>query len=391
MTPQALLEWYDANRRDLPWRASPDPYRVWISEIMLQQTRVETVVGYYRRFLERFPTVLALADAPLDDVLALWSGLGYYARARNLHRAARAIQDRHDGVFPSDPDAVRDLPGIGDYTAGAILSIAFGRREAVVDGNVIRVLSRLRALEGNPKETRLKNACWEIARSLVPADRPGDFNQALMELGATVCTPSSPGCGTCPVAAGCEARALGRPESFPARPPKTKRPHRRVDCALVDRGGRLLLVRRPDEGLLGGLWELPSAPRKGKGGASLGEALAPLGLAAHETIVRIASVEHAFTHFDLTLDAFACEAAGEVVPGSPARWVAREELAGYGMSAAMRRVLEARDAGALSAGATRRPKTRRSARRRHPRVRPVASPRRASPGSARAPRRVVRR
>ena len=385
MTPQALLDWYDGNRRDLPWRTSPpDPYRVWVSEIMLQQTRVETVVAYFRRFLERFPTVRALADAPLDDVLALWSGLGYYARARNLHRAARAVRDLHGGTFPSDPDAVRALPGIGDYTAGAILSIAFGRREAVVDGNVIRVLARLRALEGNPKESRLKNACWEIARALVPAARPGDFNQALMELGATVCTPLSPRCGACPVARGCEARALGRVESFPAKPPKAKRPHRRVECAIVDRAGRVVLVRRPDEGLLGGLWELPSAPKSGKRGAAIAEALSSVGLTARGAAARVCSVDHAFTHFDLTLDAFVCEATGDLADGAPARWVAREELSTYGMGAATKRVLDA-----FSGAASRRPASARS--RRPPRRGGREASPRSRPASARVRGRGSRR
>ena len=335
-----LLAWYDERKRDLPWRRTPiDPYRVWISEIMLQQTRVDTVIGYYERFLARFPTVNALANARLDDVLALWSGLGYYARARNLHRAAQRIRDEHAGRFPDDANAVRALPGIGDYTAGAVLSIAFGRREALVDGNVIRVLARVRALAGNPKESRLKNACWDLARALVPAERPGDFNQALMELGATVCTPRSPRCGECPISRACSAREQGRAEEIPATPPKAKRPHRRVDCAVIARGDRVLLVRRPDEGLLGGLWELPSAPKRGRGGATLPEAIADaLGLAV-SVGRRAASVEHAFSHFDLTLDAFACEASGEVRDAA-GLWVARENLAAYGMGAAMRRVLE---------------------------------------------------
>lgn len=340
MNASRLLAWYDERKRELPWRRTPvDPYRVWISEIMLQQTRVDTVIGYYERFLARFPTATALADAPLDDVLALWSGLGYYARARNLHRAAKKIRDEHRGVFPSEPDAVRALPGIGAYTSGAILSIAFDQREPLVDGNVIRVLARLRSLPGHPKESRLKNACWEIARALVPAERPGDFNQALMELGATVCTPRSPRCDACPLSRACLAREEGRAEEIPATPPKTKRPHRRVDCALIARGEQVLLVRRPEEGLLGGLWELPSAPRRGKAGAALPDAIAAALGVSVSVGARITTVEHAFTHFDLTLDAFACEASGD--PASPARWVAREELTAYGIGAAMRRVLEA--------------------------------------------------
>ena len=367
IAPGALLAWYDARKRDLPWRGEPvDPYRVWISEIMLQQTRVDTVIGYYERFLARFPNVTALADAPLDAVLSLWSGLGYYARARNLHRAARHIRDEHGGVFPSDPEAVRALPGVGDYTAGAILSIAFGRPEPLVDGNVVRVLARVHGLPGHTKDAALKRTCWEIAGGLVPRRRPGDFNQALMELGATVCTPSSPRCDACPVRDGCAARAGGDPEATPAPPPRAKRPHRRVDCALVERGGAVLLVRRPEEGLLGGLWELPSAARRGRPGAALAPSIGEALSLRVRTGRRVARVRHAFSHFDMTLEAFACEASGEIATNAPARWVSRESIADYGMSAAMRRALEAAS-GAFSASTARdagteRPRPVRSGR-----------------------------
>lgn len=345
MRQDALLSWYDARRRELPWRAAGlDPYRTWLSEIMLQQTRVDVVVGYYERFTARFPTVVALADAPLDDVLTLWSGLGYYARARNLHAAAKTIRDEHGGRFPSDPDAVRALPGIGRYTAGAILSIAFGMKEPLVDGNVVRVLARQGALEGHAKAKPLHDACWAIAADLVEdVDRPGDFNQALMELGATVCTPVNPKCGECPVTESCRARESGRAAEIPAKAPKAARKHRVVDAALVLRGERVLLVRRPDKGLLGGLWELPSAERAKKRPA--GEGLAVPGLVPGldlEVGEKKAATEHTFSHFDMTLEAFACEATGSVAASNDiARWVAREELVSYGIGAAMRRVLEA--------------------------------------------------
>lgn len=347
MRQDALLGWYDARRRALPWRAEGlDPYRTWLSEIMLQQTRVDVVVGYYERFTARFPTVTALADAPLDDVLTLWSGLGYYARARNLHAASKVIRDEHGGKFPSEPDAVRALPGVGRYTAGAILSIAFGKKEPLVDGNVVRVLARMRMIEGHAKAKPLHDECWRVAAELVAeVERPGDFNQALMELGATVCTPASPKCGECPVAESCRARAEGKVAEFPAKAPKAKRKHRVVDAALVMKGGRVLLVRRPDKGLLGGMWELPSAER-GKGKAArAGEGLAVPGLVPGLDLrvgERAAATEHTFSHFDMTLEAFACEATGTVAASAEAaRWVAREELVSYGIGAAMRRVLEA--------------------------------------------------
>ena len=211
-----LLSWYDRERRDLPWRRTQDPYRVWLSEIMLQQTRVETVIPYYERFLERFPTVSDLAEAPIDDVLARWSGLGYYRRARSLHEAAGQIVREHAGVFPEDSAEALALPGVGRYTAGAILSIAYGRPEPILDGNVIRILSRWLRLGPEIPQSHL----WTLAEDLVPEERPGDFNQAMMELGATVCTPRSPSCLLCPVQERCEARAEGTPERYPA--PKAK-------------------------------------------------------------------------------------------------------------------------------------------------------------------------
>jgi A/G-specific adenine glycosylase len=336
-----LLAWYDLNKRDMPWRRSRDPYAIWLSEIMLQQTRVDTVVAYWTKFMTRWPAITDLADAPIDDVLAMWAGLGYYARARNLHATAKKVRDEHAGRFPSDPEAVRALPGIGRYTAGAILSIAFGQAEPLVDGNVIRVLARVHALKGHAKETALQKRCWELAGDLVPKARPGDFNQALMELGATVCTPSNPKCSTCPIAAACLAREQDRQHEIPGVPPKAKRPHRHVDAAFVVRDGAILLVRRPDEGLLGGLWELPSAERSSKEapGSALAATLKSLGLRA-TTGDRVASVDHAFSHFDMTLEAFACEAGGRVSKSETVRWVAREKLADYGVGAATKRAIE---------------------------------------------------
>jgi A/G-specific adenine glycosylase len=247
-------------RRDLPWRRSRDPYAIWVSEIMLQQTRVAAVVPYYERWMARFPTVTALAEAPLDDVLAAWAGLGYYSRARNLHRGAREIVARHGGALPASAAALRALPGIGPYTAGAIASIAFALPEPLVDGNVARVLARLYAIDLDIKSSAASRTLWRLAAELVPGDAPGDFNQGLMELGATVCTPLGPACLLCPLAGLCRARAQGREHELP-RMPARKRPHELplIDATAlwIERRGELLLARRTPDGLYGGLWELP--------------------------------------------------------------------------------------------------------------------------------------
>lgn len=269
----ALLSWYRQGHRDLPWRRTGDPYAIWVSEIMLQQTRVDTVKERFVQFMARFPTVSALAAAPLEEVLALWSGLGYYARARNLHAAAREVAERYGGQVPSDPVAVRELPGIGPYTAGAILSIAFGQQAAILDGNVIRVLSRLFAIDESP-EGAARRRYWELSESLLPPPPPpsqksasndvGDFNQALMELGATVCMPQRPVCLVCPIRAHCQARRDGEPERYPPRKESRAVPVVRVATLLLlrlgDRGTEVLLVQRPTTGLWGGLWEPPSLP-----------------------------------------------------------------------------------------------------------------------------------
>lgn len=250
-----LLHHYDRHRRQLPWRGETDPYRIWVAEVILQQTRVETAIPFYRRWLERFPTLETLAASDQEDVLAAWSGLGYYRRARNLHRAARIVRERHGGELPSDAAKLRELPGLGPYTAGAVASIAFGRREPAVDGNARRVLARLFDLE-RPSFGELAR----LAGALVPPDRPGDFNQALMELGATICRPRRPRCGMCPVEAICTARSRGTVDQRPRAAPARAAPEATVGTAvLVSRRGRVLIARRPAEGLLGGMWEFPGA------------------------------------------------------------------------------------------------------------------------------------
>lgn len=339
-----LLAWYDASRRDLPWRVpqhGADPYRVWLAEAMLQQTQVSRVIPYYRAFLEAFPTLAALAGADEAAVLARWSGLGYYARARALHRAAREAQARHGGL-PASLAALRALPGFGPYTAGAVASIAFAIPAAAVDGNVARVLSRLELVEGDPQAKATREALWALAGALVDPARPGDWNQALMELGATVCTPAAPACGRCPVAARCRAREAGREREVP--PPRRRAVQRRLvlAAALVERGGRRLLARQPGEGLFGGLWGLPLAEvaAGGEGGAALAAMARErwgITLRAGEEVAR---VERTLTHRKLALVAFTCK-VGRLGEAADLCWSARDEVGGLGVASAMSALLAA--------------------------------------------------
>lgn len=298
----ALLAWYDVHRRDLPWRAGPgksiDPYRVWLSEIMLQQTTVATVRGYFEKFLERWPTVTDLADAPRDDVLHAWAGLGYYARARNLHKCAAVVAGDLGGRFPESEDALRTLPGVGDYTAAAIAAIAFGQSAAAVDGNVIRVISRLGAVDTPVPKSRAEVAARTVA--LVPGDRPGDFAQALMDLGATVCRPRNPDCPACPWAGDCRAAQTGQAEAFPVRAPKKLKPTRRGVAFWLRRDdGAVLLERRPDKGLLGGMIGLPTTPwQEGEFDENVSAHAAP-GRTDWRVLPGV--VRHTFTHFHLEL------------------------------------------------------------------------------------------
>jgi A/G-specific adenine glycosylase len=337
----ALLGWYDRHRRRLPWRAEPgeaaDAYRIWLSEIMLQQTTVTAVMPFFLRFLSRWPNVEALAAASLDDVLRAWAGLGYYARARNLHRCAKLVVEHHGGSFPSDAAELRKLPGIGDYTAGAIAAIAYGRPEVAVDGNVERVIARLRAVE-----TSLPRAKAEIrdhARDLLPSDRAGDFAQAMMDLGATLCTPKSPNCLICPWSSRCRGRALGIAESLPRKAPKRTKPVRYGTVFWIERAdGAVLLRRRPEEGLLGAMMEVPSSDWLPAPAAA--KAAAPLRAEWKKLSRR---VEHSFTHFHLILDIWrACAVdSGEILADGDYRWVARGDLAGEALPSLMRKVVTA--------------------------------------------------
>jgi A/G-specific adenine glycosylase len=306
---KTLLAWYGRRRRILPWREHPDPYRVWISEIMLQQTQVDTVIPYYSRFLERFPDAAALAAAPLDDVLKAWENLGYYARARHLHQAARILVEKFNGKLPDTWGAIITLPGIGNYTAGAILSIAFGKPVPAVDGNARRVLSRLYAVREPVDQRETQKSLHALAVSLIPETAPGSFNQALMDLGAMICAPKSPACADCPLRIQCKAQQDGLQDLLPMSEKKPAKPHERVTAAVIfNRQGQVLIVRRPARGLLGSLWKFP-------GGIVEKKEMLEEGLTRtvrEELGIRIrvgkplASVNHAYTHFRITLTAFRC-------------------------------------------------------------------------------------
>jgi A/G-specific adenine glycosylase len=334
-----LLAWYDRHRRVLPWRAPTgqrtEPYAVWLSEIMLQQTTIAAVIPYFLRFLDRWPTVADLAAAPLDDVLTEWAGLGYYARARNLHACAKTVVERHAGIFPADRAALQALPGVGDYTSGAISAIAFDIPAAAIDGNAERALSRLFAIE-TPMPAA-KPELRRIGESLVPPDRPGDFAQALMDLGATICTPRKPSCVLCPWRESCQALALGIVETLPRKAEKAIRPHRAgIAFWVVDGTGAILLRRRVEKGLLGGMMEVPSTEWTLPGPSpSAAKAAAPL---TAEWRVLPGQVRHVFTHFELTLTIWVAKVPGR---GDPklGMWVMPDRFGDYALPSLMMKVV----------------------------------------------------
>jgi A/G-specific adenine glycosylase len=284
-------------RHDLPWQASRDPYRIWLSEIMLQQTQVSTVLPYYERFLGAFPDVTALAAAPLGRLLELWAGLGYYRRAHHLHAAARAVVDRHGGTFPASAEALAALPGVGRSTAAAIAAFAFGVRGAILDGNVKRVLARHRGVEGFPGVAAVERKLWAIAESLLPGSGIEAYTQGLMDLGATVCTRAAPQCGACPVSSDCVARAEGRVDRLPSPRPRKALPHRELRVLVIERAGEILFERRPPTGIWSGLWSLPELPLDADVATALRERF---GAEARST-QPLAAIDHGFTHFTLTL------------------------------------------------------------------------------------------
>ena len=347
-----LPDWFDGARRPMPWRepgpdGRRDPYRVWVSEVMLQQTRVETATPYFLRFTEAFPTVRALAEADQDEVLKQWEGLGYYSRARNLHRAARLVADEHDGVVPSDREAFRALPGVGPYTEAAVLSLAFDTPLAVLDGNVIRVLARVFAVEADAKAGSTRTVLQNLADLLLDPEAPGRWNEAVMELGATVCTPRTPACPRCPLRSVCQAYAEGTPEAYPVTTKAQPVPHYIVAVGVVTGDdGRILIQRRPEDGLLGGLWEFPGG--KQEPGETLEETCRreiheEVGISV-EVGPLVARVPHAYSHFRITMHAFRCRPRGGVpasASGEPIRWVRPDELDDVAFPRANRRVIEA--------------------------------------------------
>jgi len=329
--------WYQAKKRDLPWRKTRDPYAIWVSEVMLQQTQVKTVLGYYERWMQRFPTLNALAAAADSDVLHAWQGLGYYSRARRLLSGARAVAEQHGGQLPRDVEALLALPGIGPYSAGAIASIAFGLPEPIVDGNVVRVLCRLFALTGDPARAPLKRELWQLARRLVPIHEPSEFNQSLMELGATICTPTSPRCPECPVAAQCQALAQGLERELPQLAKRKAPTELRTAAAYVRRGDAVLLRQMPhDAPRWAGLWVLPfvelSATETASSGAA--RALDAIGLRG-DAKTALREVRHTITRFRITLSIVEC-----TLQSRGARFFSRSEVAELALPSVHARVLE---------------------------------------------------
>ena len=315
MNPLAskLLRWYRVHARTLPWRGHPNPYAVWVSEIMLQQTRVEAVIPYFEKWMERFPSVQSLADASEQDVLNLWEGLGYYSRARNLHKSAKIVASEFDGKLPRSVDALRKLPGIGRYTAGAIASMAFGLDEPTLDANIRRVFARLFNVEIPADFTEGEKILWQLAANNLPKGKAGDFNQALMDLGATICLPKNPRCKTCPLNAMCQSHALGLQEARPVLKPKAEVPHV-VHAAAVIVGricnppkDTVLLSKRPSHGLLGGMWEFPNGPVSGDPARGLSKAL-KTGYSLHVRAGEaLGIIQHAYTHFRVTVHVFSAD------------------------------------------------------------------------------------
>jgi A/G-specific adenine glycosylase len=339
-------------RHDLPWQGTRDPYRIWLSEIMLQQTQVVTVIPYYRRFLARFPDVHALARAPLDHVLKIWSGLGYYSRARNLHAAARAVAGEHGGRFPRTREALATLPGVGRSTAGAIAVFAFGEREAILDGNVKRVLARRFAVEGFPGDKRVEDRLWKIAESQLPLKNVEGYTQALMDLGATVCTRTRPACAICPVRTSCAARIRGDAEAYPQPRPRKTRPEKATAMLLLLREGEVLLEKRPPSGIWGGLWCLPEMAAGADPRDFCGRRFGVRIVGAK----RLAVLRHDFTHFRLDITPVVCRVGASGMVAEPGQiWLSPEDAAGAAVPAPVKWLLASLAAPAKRDQAAARP------------------------------------
>jgi A/G-specific adenine glycosylase len=334
-----LLAWYDRSKRDLPWRKTQDPYRILVSEIMLQQTQVRTVIPYYDRWLKRFPTFQTLAKASLDRVLKEWEGLGYYSRARNLHALAKIVATKHHGQLPSTREALKALPGIGRYTAGAILSIAFQKDYPVLDGNVMRVLTRYLDIHKDIAKPTVQKELWTLAEKFLPHGRAGDYNQAMMELGATICTPKNPLCPSCPIRKDCRARLKNLQNNLPIKRKAGPVPHFHIGAGVIWRQGKILISQRPLKGLLGGLWEFPGG--KQESGETLPETVRreireELGIYV-KVGRKLAEVDHAYSHFKITLHAHNCAyVSGNVktLGVHDYRWVRPTELTKFAFPAA---------------------------------------------------------
>ena len=340
----SLLAWYGRHSRDLPWRKGRDPYAIWVCEVMLQQTQVAVIRERFGQFMQKFPDVRGLAGSSLDSVLKAWEGLGYYARARNLHKAAKIIVSQHAGKLPEDPQTLLGLPGVGRYTAGAIASIAFGLDEPVLDGNVKRVLCRVFCIRQNPKEGKTERRLWSLARQLVPSGKAGLFNQALMDLGALVCVPGNPRCELCPLAKLCGACARGEQNELPRKGIGKAIPHHDVAAGVIWKSGRILVDQRKPDGLLGGLWEFPGGKRKK--GESLKACLVrevreEIGIVV-KPLALITSVEHAYTHFRITLYAFECDyvsGRARAIGCAAVRWIRPKELDRFAFPAANKKII----------------------------------------------------
>jgi A/G-specific adenine glycosylase len=333
-----LLTWYHQHGRTLPWRGRTDPYAVWVSEIMLQQTRVETVISYFEKWMRLFPTVGGLAAASEQEVLNAWEGLGYYSRARNLHKAAKIVSEEYDGDLPHDLNELRKLPGVGRYTVGAIASIAFGMDEPTLDGNLRRVFARLFDISELADSPTGEKILWKLAREHLPKGQAGDYNQALMDLGATICTPKNPRCLLCPLTEICEARANGTQEQRPVLKPKKEIPHHTLAAGVILKDGKVLLAKRPSKGLLGGMWEFPNG-RIIEGDPDDG--VAPVLETEYRLKVRrnetLGIVKHGYTHFRVTVYAYRCEPIS-IPDNGNLKWVKLKELENYPMGKVDRQI-----------------------------------------------------
>ena len=342
-----LLNWYQVNKRDLPWRNTDDPYKIWISEIMLQQTRVDQAMPYYERFMKLFPTIYHLAEADQQTVLKAWEGLGYYSRARNMHQAAKSVAKDYNGKIPDTWQEVTSLKGIGPYTAAAILSIAYQRPYAVVDGNVIRVITRYFGVRDDVRSAKVKNGIQSFADELIDRQHPGEFNQALMETGATVCTPANPKCSECPLSADCTTYRTAEFDAIPYKSPARKRPHHHIGVGIIQNDNdEVLIALRPDDAMLGGLWEFPGGKQEERDEdiretirRELREELG-VEVTVNEPLM---SLNHAYSHFTITLHAYFCRlVSGIPKPKSSQeiRWVPIQALNDFPFPKANRKLTE---------------------------------------------------